>query len=120
MVSGTWSEAEHINVLELRAIWLTMEHFLPLLQGATVEAMTDNTTAASYINREGGTHSRKLCRLALRFLEWCDHQRINVLATHIAGVSNVLADRALASARPARPQDGQSVVLGQNDGTGRS
>jgi len=92
VVSGVWDTVQHINVLELRAVWLTLEEFLPALRGATVEVFSDNTTTVAYINKEGGTHSRQLCLLALKLLDWCQHQGISLVASHIAGVSNVLAD----------------------------
>ena len=64
MVSGLWSRAwakRHINWLELQAVWLTLKHFLPQLQGTAVDVISDNTTTVAYINKVGGTQSPSLC-----------------------------------------------------------
>ena len=93
--SGTWPPAfarRHINWLELRAVWLTMRKFHKMLGNSVVEVLSDNSTTVAYINKQGGTRSRSLCALALQFWRWCKLRRIRVLATHIAGVRNVLAD----------------------------
>lgn len=55
----------HINVLELKAVLLAVRAFLPHLTGHVVAIRSDNTTAISYINKQGGTMSRTLCKLAL-------------------------------------------------------
>ena len=104
VASGTWTRLRHINYLELQAVWLTMAVFLPELQGTTVEVLTDSMTAAAYINKEGGTHSMALCILALEFLKWCSARGITPIATHIAGISNVLAD-ALSRGRHNHPTE---------------
>ena len=68
VVSGLWSRAwakRHINWLELQAVWLTLKHFLPQLQGTAVDVISDNTTTVAYINKVGGTSSPSPCRLAL-------------------------------------------------------
>ena len=93
--SGTWQlqwKSRHINWLELQAVWLTLQHFLPQLRGTVVEVLSDNMMTVSYINKQGGTHSLSLCRLALDLWEWCDEHRIVISAVHLAGESNVLAD----------------------------
>ena len=93
--SGTWQPQEksrHINWLELQAVWLTLQHFLPQLGSTVVEVLSDNMTTVSYINKQGGTHSLSLCRLALDLWEWCDEHRIVISAVHLAGESNILAD----------------------------
>ena len=45
-----------------------------------------------YINRQGGTHSLTLCRLALDMWEWCDQLAIVPVAVHLQGTRNALAD----------------------------
>ena len=93
--SGIWQpqwKSRHINWLELQAVWLTLQHFLLQLRGTVVEVLSDNMTTVSYINKQGGTHSLLLCRLALDLWDWCDHHQITISAVHLAGESNVLAD----------------------------
>ena len=95
VVSGLWSRASakrHINWLELQAVWLTLKHFLPQLQGTAVDVISDNTTTVAYINKVGGTQSPSLCRLALDVWEWCRQHEIFLVASHLSGDRNVLAD----------------------------
>ncbi|KAL2095325.1 hypothetical protein ACEWY4_010044 [Coilia grayii] len=53
---------------------------------------TDNTTVVAYINRQGGTRSLKLHRLAKKLLLWCSTRFLSVRATHVPGVLNRGAD----------------------------
>ena len=95
IISGTWSaecQSFHINWLELKAVFLAFEHFLPLLQGKVVHVRSDNSTAVSYINKMGGTHSWSLCALALELWSFLAKNSISCFASHIAGSSNVEAD----------------------------
>ncbi len=55
----TW----HINCLEMLAVFRALKHFLPNLRGHHVLVRTDNISVVSYINRQGGLHSRPLYRL---------------------------------------------------------
>lgn len=60
---GRWSGTEqalHINCLEMLAVTKGMHSFLPVLAGRTVFVLTDNVATVFYINRQGGTQSRKL------------------------------------------------------------
>ncbi|GAA6100206.1 uncharacterized protein LOC124386150, partial [Tachysurus ichikawai] len=66
-VNGTWPPQlmhKHINYLELLAVWLALKHFLSFLKGRHVVVETDNSTVVAYINRQGGTCSLQLHRLA--------------------------------------------------------
>lgn len=45
--------------------------FLLYIQGQTVAVLSDNTTAVSYINRQGSLVSRSLCTLVLRVKDFC-------------------------------------------------
>ena len=93
--SGIWQpqwKSKHINWLELQAVWLTLQQFLPQLSGTVVEVLFDNMTTVSYINKQGGTHSLLLCRLALDLWDWCDQHQITISAVHLAGENDVLAD----------------------------
>lgn len=82
----------HINVLELKAVLLAIRAILPHLTGHVVAVRSDNTTAVSYINKQGGTVSRTLCKLALDIWTLCIQRNIFLVATHVPGVQNVLAD----------------------------
>lgn len=67
--------------LELKAVFLALQHFLLLVKDRHVLIRTDNTTVVSYINHQGGIRSRSLQWLAERSLIWADR--------------NLLSDRAV-------------------------
>ena len=78
MASGFWSiicKKQHINVLEMKAVLLALQAFAVHIKGHSVLLATDNTTVAAYINKQGGTHSRTLCNLAVEAAEWCARKR---------------------------------------------
>lgn len=67
-ISGIWSAAEsrlHINFLDLKAIRLTLNAFLPSIKGKLVQVFMNNTTAMWYYNKQGGLGSWTLCQEAL-------------------------------------------------------
>ena len=93
---GMWSEeekTEHINVLELKAAMLGVLSLCRNLHGCHIGIELDNTTAVSYINNMGGTHSFKCNQLSRQLILWCKFKRIWLSACHIAGKANVSADR---------------------------
>ena len=92
---GDWSRTgplPHINVLEFRAVLLSLQSFLPYLRRQAVLIRTDNVTVAAYINKQGGTHSRRLNTIALELWEWCNREGITPVASHIPGQENLIAD----------------------------
>lgn len=94
-VSGVWSEMDlqnSINWKELMAIYLALVHFLPLLGGKRVLVRTDNSSAVSYVNCQGGTRSVKLTAVALQIVDLAEQNRMSVKARHVVGEKNVLAD----------------------------
>lgn len=94
-VNGVWSQRlalNHINVLELRAVLLALRHFLPYLRGQHVLVKTDNSTVVAYINRQGGTRSRQLHRLAREIIVWSSTRLLSLRPTHVPGILNRGAD----------------------------
>ena len=92
---GLWDQmwlGKHINVLELQAVRLALQRFLPLLQGRTVLVQTDNSTVQAYLAKQGGTHSKELCQISQEILLWAEQQQISITAQYIQGERNVLAD----------------------------
>ena len=74
-VSGVWSAQEkllHINLLEMKALFLALQAFQEDVAGHHVTAMCDNSTVVAYINKQGGTVSRPLCLLTSRLLRWTE------------------------------------------------
>ena len=63
-VSGVWSAQEkllHINLLEMKALFLGLQAFQEDVAGHHVTAMCDNSTVVAYVNKQGGMVSRSLC-----------------------------------------------------------
>lgn len=92
---GSWSPrlcTEHINVLELMAVRLALEHFLPFLRGRHIMVRSDSTTVVHHINHLGGTRSVRLMLLTQRLLTWAAPHFASLRATHIPGTQNVTAD----------------------------
>lgn len=97
-VQGLWSTNQlellnHINNLELEAVFLTVKHFLPILTNKHVLIRSDNTTVVQYINKQGGTKSIQLCSQTWNLWNMVLTNKIVIKAAHIAGVKNILADQ---------------------------
>ncbi len=93
--SGEWKEEFlfwHINCLELRAVLLALKYFLPVLEEHHVIVRTDNMAVVSHINRQGGSRSRTLDRLARHLLLWSQDKFLSLRAVHVPGVLNLAAD----------------------------
>ena len=94
-VSGVWSAQEkllHINLLEMKALFLGLQAFQEDVAGHNVTAMCDNSTVVAYVNKQGGTVSRSLCLLTSRLLRWTECFDVHLDARYLPGESNVLAD----------------------------
>jgi hypothetical protein len=93
--SGIWTEhlsTLHINVLELKAIWLGLQAFSHRLDNSAVALMSDNTSAVAYLRNQGGTRSHQMCDLAVDICLWAEDRGITLIPRHIPGHLNVLAD----------------------------
>ncbi len=82
----------HINCLKLRAVFLALIHFLPVVGKHHVIVRTDNMAVASHINRQGGSQLCTLDRLARRLLLWSQDKFLSLRAVHVPGISNLAAD----------------------------
>lgn len=93
--SGLWSPLEkslNINLLELRAIRLSLKHFSALTQVETVTVFPNKATALSYLAKNGGTCSSSFNKEAQDTLTWAEAHSIRLLTQYVWGSSNVLAD----------------------------
>ena len=82
----------HINLLEMKALFLGLQAFREEVIGHHVTAMCDNTTVVAYVNKQGGTVSRALCLLTSRLLKWTESFDVHLNARYLPGENNVLAD----------------------------
>lgn len=95
MVQGTWSAKEAkflINLLELRAIRLSLLHFGAALQGRHILIQTDNVAAKAHVNKQGGTRSSRLHKEALLLLAWAENHLEAIRAEPVNGHDNTIAD----------------------------
>ncbi|KAK0403958.1 hypothetical protein QR680_017214 [Steinernema hermaphroditum] len=92
---GNWSPeeaAEHINVLQLKAILFGLRVFAERMRDCAVLIQSDNTVAISYINRFGGTANNRLIELARTIWFWARDRNLFLIATHLPGKENAVAD----------------------------
>ena len=89
---GRQRKRNHTNYLELLAAFLALQTFVRDKTNLTVFIQIDSVTAMTYINKKGGTHSRCLTQLAKRVWSWCMERGISLVAEHIPGKENRIAD----------------------------
>ena len=92
--NGKWQREKHINWLELRTVLVAIQLLRLRLRNKCVLFLIDNTSAVAYLNKEGGTKSYALMKLTTRILSLAHAEGITIVAKHIAGQNNVLADLA--------------------------
>ena len=95
-IGGRWSSLErnHINILELKAILLTLKsYFRHNCNVKHVHILTDTSTALAYINNMGGTHSVLCNDIAERVWEFAQNRGFGISSSHIPGVENTMADK---------------------------
>ena len=93
---GRWNymeSLEHINYLELKAAYFGIMALCKTVTNKHILIQMDNTTAVAYVRNMGGTHSLLCNKLARELWKWCKTRNIWLSATHISGVSNVVADK---------------------------
>lgn len=98
-IGGRWlveEKKQHINVLELKAIFLALQAFslTHSFRSKHIHILCDNTTAVSYIQAMGGTRSVSCNEITQQIWHWCVDRNIILSIAHIPGVRNVEADRA--------------------------
>ena len=93
--SGTWNKEvafKSSNFRELLVIYKSVQSFRNIFRNKKVQVLTDNVTAAAYINRLGGL-SRELLQLMTSLFVVCDELNVDISAKFLAGVQNGHADR---------------------------
>ena len=92
--SGFWAQLDKelgINCLELMAGLYTLQSFEELVSGEIAALGMDNTTAVSYINKQGGG-VQHLNTITQRIWNWCLQRDIYVRAYYLPGTENTTAD----------------------------
>ena len=89
-----WSFAEkefHIGALEVKAVQLALNTFLPSIMGEAFGS--DNATVMAYLEKQGSMVSLDLCRLAQEVMHWSQLHMLTITARYITWKKNVLADQ---------------------------
>ena len=117
--SGLWSDQEtslHINILEMKTLFLALQTFRDVITNQRVTAMCDNSTVVAYVCKQGGTVSDSLCELTGLLLHWTETHNILLKARYLPGQSNVLADllscrnQVLAAEWSLLPQVAKKII----------
>ncbi|KZR98487.1 Uncharacterized protein APZ42_006074, partial [Daphnia magna] len=98
---GPWTAADkhrHINELELLTAYFSLQAFANSSDIISIHLFLDNSTAVSYINKCGGTRSRALSNIGAQIIQWCEARNISILASHLPGNCNIIADEKLRTA----------------------
>lgn len=93
-IRGLWESPwtlEHINVLELRAVYLSLRAFLLLLQNKHVLIRMD-MSAVNHFNHQGGTRSALCLQAKTELLLQAFLKLSSLRAVYIPGVANKAAD----------------------------
>jgi hypothetical protein len=88
----------------MMAVRLSLQEFILTTRGCSVLVKSDNSTVVAYLNKEGGTRSRPLCRRAMDLILWCRDQDIMLRAVHIPGIDNAIAD-SLSRGKSIQPTE---------------
>ncbi len=95
--AGEWRVEGRVPLLAYKLpgtqVFLALKYFLPVLGGHHIIVRTDNMAVVSQgINRQGGSKSRTLDRLARYLLLWSQDKFLSLRAVHVPGVLNLAAD----------------------------
>ncbi|VDI56241.1 Hypothetical predicted protein [Mytilus galloprovincialis] len=95
---------EHINLLEMRAVFLSLRQFQAVIQGQSLLVATDNSTVVAYLQNQGGNHSFSLYHLSKEVLLLCHSLDIILSVRHVPGSQNLLADDLSRSRVPVNTE----------------
>ena len=90
---GSWPSGppKHINVKELRTVWLALRQEPDIKEGV-ITVLSDNTATVQCINNQGSKNSRPLLRTSEVLLEEAHRRNLTLQASHLAGEDNTWAD----------------------------
>ncbi|KAL7297191.1 hypothetical protein TKK_0009598 [Trichogramma kaykai] len=94
-VNGHWRREErhfHINYLEMQAAFFGLKVFAADLRMSDILLRIDNSTTIAYVNKMGGTRSKKLNALAKVIWKWCESRGLRLYASYISSSDNFIAD----------------------------
>ena len=90
--NGRWSAKEaklSINILELLAIYYSLQLFYSDLVYTHIQVESHNVSAIKYLNDMGGMTCNTMDSIAKNIWEWCVERSLFVSAVHVPGVKNI-------------------------------
>ena len=93
-ISGMWLDSEkelHINYLELKAVFLSLQAFCVDDKNRHIHIFIDNMVALRYLLKMGG-RKPDLNKLAREIWTWCEERGLWLSAFFIPGIDNLRAD----------------------------
>lgn len=106
-MQGTWSQYDlklHVNVWELRAIWLACVVFLHCRALQPMQILMDNMSTVNYVNKQGCALLSPVCQEAIKLWTWWYPQGITPLTLHILEAQLLLASYTGMQALEWTPQ----------------
>ena len=94
---GRWSLEEqdlHINILELKAVYLSLQSLCKEDENIHIKIMSDNTTTVANINKQGSVRSAPCDRMARHIWNFAQSRNIWLSSAHCPGNKNIEADQA--------------------------
>ena len=95
MKTGAWTQEEtffHINVLELKAVYLGLLTFTTNRKPSHIHFQIDNTCAIAYLLKMGGTQNRCMTDIAKKIWEYLLQYEITITAEYLPSALNQVAD----------------------------
>lgn len=89
---STEEKTEHINLLELKAVYYALRCFADEVVSKDIILRVDNTTAIACINKMGSIRFSKFTTITKLIWQWCKHRDIQIFASYIRSAKNVVAD----------------------------
>lgn len=92
---GYWSDEQrnwHSNLKELWTILEVFQRLNPFPAKKTLMVQSDNRTTVAYIEKQGGTKSKKLLDATEKILKFCEVKKCHLIARYIPGIYNGIAD----------------------------
>jgi hypothetical protein len=91
--AGWWppSKQHHINMLKITTVHNSLKSFLPLLQGKAVWVRCNNIATVAHLNHMGG-RSPPMNNVMHAIHQLCKSSHIQLMATYLLGVDNMVAD----------------------------
>lgn len=83
--------------------YLGLQSFSDLVCGKKVVVHVDNTTALSYIHKQGATHSFSLYEKVRDLLLWVEANQVTLVTRFIQGRMNVIVDELRRLKRSFQP-----------------